>query len=86
MSLDVSVYPYGGRTPMPAPPTVLEEDAPAGRSGPLECSRHDGRDDTLHPYGPVGAGRQGYLGRDPETMPYPEGQGMFARLHQMERG
>lgn len=84
MSLDVSVYPFGGRTPMPAPPHVLDPHAPAGLSGPLPCARWDGRDDTLHPYGPVGAGSLGWLGRDP-TSPagatVPEGRGMFSRLH-----
>lgn len=50
-------------------------------------SLYGGRDQTLDLTGPVGAGDQGYMGRDlgnPASMRYPynSSPGMFRRLHQ----
>jgi hypothetical protein len=54
-------------------------------------SLYAGRDETLDLTGPVGAGDQGYMGRDlgnPASMRYPynASPGMFRRLHQGQGG
>jgi len=88
LSLDVTAYPYGGQVPMPAHPMTVDAEAPAGRSGPFDHARFAGLQHTLNPCGPVGAGDQGYMGRDvtdPGTPGVPEGLGMFARLHHEAR-
>lgn len=85
LSRPVWAYPWGGETAMPGPPAHTSVDEPAGTSGPLDCSRFGGRDDTLTLVGPCGAGDLGYTGRDiydPAGPVVPESHGMFARLHQ----
>lgn len=87
LSRDVSRYPFGGTVPLPGPPVHSAPDEPAGLSGMPPAARWDGQQDTLTLTGPAGAGDNGYLGRDlydpgPYDLPYLEGRGMFARLHQ----
>lgn len=85
LSRDVSQYPFGGITPPPGPPVHTAMDQPAGLSGMPPASRFEGEQDTLTLTGPVGAGDEGYMGRDlsdPAAQPVLEGRGMFGRLHE----
>jgi hypothetical protein len=87
LSRDVDSYPFGGTTPQPGPPYHTAMDQPAGLSGMPPASRFGGQQDTLTLTGPVGAGDEGYMGRDlsdPASEPVLEGQGMFRRLHEGE--
>ena len=85
LSRTVDAYPFGGTTPMPAPPAHTAADQPAGLSGMPPATRFEGQQDTLTLTGPVGAGDNGWMGRDLEDpgqgMPVMEGRGMFGRLH-----
>jgi hypothetical protein len=84
LSRNVSAYPYGETVPAPAPPLGPGVyDAPATDAG-MDASRFGGQQDTLTLTGPVGAGDNGYMGRDisdPGSNPVPESRGMFGRLH-----
>jgi hypothetical protein len=85
LSRDVTAYPFGGLGPPPGPPYHTAMDQPAGESGIPPATRFDGQQDTLQLTGPVGAGDEGYMGRDlsdPASEPVMEGQGMFHRLHE----
>jgi hypothetical protein len=86
LSRDVTAYPFGGITPQPGPPYHTAMDQPAGLSGMPPASRFAGQQDTLTLTGPVGAGDEGYMGRDlsdPASQPtLNEGRGMFGRLHE----
>lgn len=86
LSREVSQWPWGGDVPPPGPPVHAAYDAEAGLSGMPPAARFAGQQDTLNPYGPVGAGDDGYMGRDllapgAGDLPLLEGRGMFARLH-----
>ena len=86
MSRGVDSYPYGETTPAPGPPHGPGDyDAPAVDAGMPDATRFGGQQDTLTLTGPVGAGDQGYMGRDlfdTSSGAVPEGIGMFGRLHQ----
>lgn len=84
LSRDVGTWPGGGDVPLPGPPMHPDPDAEAGTAGMPPSSQWEGRQDTLALTGPVGAGDDGYRGRDPEDPAgtVPEGRGMFARLHE----
>jgi hypothetical protein len=85
LSRDVTAYPFGGTHPQPAPPVHTAMDEPAGLSGMPPASRFGGEQDTLTLTGPVGAGDEGYMGRDlsdPAAEPVTESRGMFGRLHE----
>jgi hypothetical protein len=85
LSRDVTQYPFGGVTPPPAPPVHTAMDQPAGLSGMSPATRFEGQQDTLTLTGPVGAGDEGYMGRDlsdPAAEPVFESRGMFGRLHE----
>lgn len=86
LSRDLTAWPYGGTVPPPAPPLHVDPEAEAGSAGMSPSSRFEGQQDTLTLTGPVGAGDQGYTGRDPLEDPFPEGRGMFARLHEGSGG
>lgn len=82
----VTVYPFGHTDPLPGPPHHSAVDQYAGESGMPPASRFEGQQDTLGLTGPVGAGDQGYMGRDilspgPYDLPLSEAPGMFWRLH-----
>lgn len=82
LSRNVGNWPYGGSVPPPPPPLHTDPEQPAGESGMPPAARFTGRDDTLAMTGQVGAGDAGYTGRDPFEQPYPEGRGLFGRLHE----
>jgi hypothetical protein len=84
LSRDVTQYPFGGTSPQPAPPVHTAMDQPAGLSGMPPASRLEGQQNTLTLTGPVGAGDEGYMGRDlsDENEPEFESRGMFGRLHE----
>lgn len=84
LSRDLSVWPYGGDVPPPAPPLHVDPEQEAGSAIMTPSARFAGQQDTLSLTGPAGAGDQGYTGRDiyaDGTAPVPEGRGAFRRLH-----
>lgn len=84
LSRDVTAWPYGGDVPPPPPPLHTDPEQEADGAGMPAASRLEGQQDTLALSGPVGAGDQGYMGRDVygDGPAVPEARGMFARLHE----